>query len=87
MSSRKHLCVIFFFFQGAKTGVEKEDIVVEQSDNVVETQPAQEISNIEVKEEEPPRGKVKTKYLHRRCIIFCFQKCCVLKCFIGITLD
>jgi len=32
---------------------------VEESDNVVETQPAQEISNIEVKEEESPRGKVK----------------------------
>ena len=57
------LCIIFF--QGAKTGVEKEDIVLEESDNVAETQPAQEISNIEVKEEEePPRGKVKAKYLH-----------------------
>ena len=49
-----------FFFQGKKTGVEKEDIVVEESDNVVKTQPAQKISNIELKEEEPPRGKVKT---------------------------
>ena len=75
------------FFQGAKTGVDKEDIVLEESDNLSETQPAQEISNIEVKEEEPPRGKVKTKYLHRRCRIVCFQKCSVLECFIGIALD
>ena len=80
------MCIIFF--QGAKTGVEKEDIVLEESDNVAETQPAQEISNIEVKEEEEPaRGKVKTKYLHRRCRILCFQKCCVLECFIDIALD
>lgn len=58
--------------------MEKEDIVLEESDKFLETQPAQEISNIEVKEEEPPRGKVKTKYnLHRRCRILCFQKCCV----------
>lgn len=46
------------FFQGAKTGDEKEDIVLEESDKFLETQPAQEISNIAVKEEEPPRGKV-----------------------------
>lgn len=50
---------IFFFFQGAKTGDEKEDIVLEESDKFLETQPAKEISNIAVKEEEPPRGKVK----------------------------
>ena len=49
-----------FFFQGAKTGIETEDIVEEESDNILETQPMQDISNIEVKEEEPPRGKVKT---------------------------
>lgn len=78
---------IFFFFQGAKTGDEKEDIVLEESDKFLETQPAKEISNIAVKEEEPPRGKVKTKYLHRRCRILCFQKCCFLDCFIGIALD
>ena len=77
--------IYFFFF--SKTGVEKEDIVLEESDNLLETQPAQEISNIEVKEEEPPRGKVQTKYLHRRCRIVGFQKCSVLECFIGIALD
>ena len=76
-----------FFFQGAKTGGEIEDIVVEKSEGVVETQPAQEISNIELKEEEPPRGKVKTKYSHHLCAIFCFQKCFVLQCFTGTTLD
>ena len=65
---------MIYFFQGAKTGVEKEEIVLEESENLLETQPAQEISNIEVKEEEPPRGKVKTKYLHRRCRIVCFPK-------------
>ena len=79
---------MIYFFQGAKTGVEKEEIVLEESDNLLETQPAQEIStNIEVKEEEPPRGKVKTKYLHRRCRIVCFQKCSFLECFIGMALD
>ena len=72
---------MIFFFQGAKKEKEKEGIVLEESDDLLETQPAQEISNIEVKEEEPPRGKVKTKYLHRRCRIVCFQKCSFFRVF------
>ena len=67
--------------------MEKEEIVLEESEKFLETQPVQEIGNIEVKEEEPPRGKVKKKCLHRRCRIFCFQKCFFLECFIGIALD
>ena len=55
-----------FFFQGTKAEIikEEEDIIVENTDNVVETVSAPELSNIEVKEEEPPREKVKRKNYH-----------------------
>ena len=53
------------FFQGTKTKIEEEEeeIIVEDSNSVVETQTAPEISNIEVKEEESPREKVKNEML------------------------
>lgn len=56
------MCIIYFF-QGTKAEIikEEEDIIVENTDNVVETVSAPELSNIEVKEEEPPREKVKRK--------------------------
>lgn len=74
---------IIYFFQGMKTEFEKdeEDIFVEESaDNVVEeTHSVPEISNIEVNEEERPRGKVKTETLNSKLSIwtFLFPKCCV----------
>ncbi|XP_078357818.1 uncharacterized protein LOC144642671 isoform X1 [Oculina patagonica] len=46
--------------EGTKTEIEKEEeenIIVENNDNAVETPPVPELTNIEAKEEEPPRDK------------------------------
>lgn len=46
--------------EGTKTEIEEaENIIVEESNNIVETHSAPEISNIEVQDEEAPRDKVR----------------------------
>ena len=59
------VCINYFCFQGTKTEIEEEeeDITVGESNNIVETHSAPEISNIEVKEEEAPHDKVNIEIL------------------------
>ena len=59
------VCINYFCFQGTKTEIEEEeeDIIVGESNNIVETHSVPEISNIEVKEEEAPRDKVNIEIL------------------------